>query len=364
MSDLLPVYKRDCIHFRGDIPCAPHKSTGVHCEDCLHYHSQVGSILIIKLGATGDVIRTTPLLHKLLSEYPNHAIHWLSYSPEVVPSVVHKAMRFNAESLLTIEETPYDLLINLDKDPQACALANRVKAGRKLGFVLRDGKPAPANPEAEHKFLTGLFDDVNQANTKSYPEEIFEICGWTFNGEEYILDRPKSNRFMDMRNGRHVVGLNTGCGERWTSRRWPEEYWIELVRTLTHKGYTPLLLGGKQEHEFNTHLAASSGAMYYGHFPMDEFIALMDSCDTVVTTVTLAMHIAIALSKNVVLMNNIFNPKEFELYGRGRIVAPAKECHCFFRGTCTNAEYFCMNTLSPSMIMDAISTSHAHHQKV
>ena len=92
---------------------------------------------------------------------------------------------------------------------------------------------------------------------------------------------------------------------------------------------------------------------------MDEFIALMDSCDTVVTTVTLAMHIAIALRKHVVLMNNIFNPNEFELYGRGRIVGPAKTCHCFFRGTCTNSEYFCMDSLTPTMIMDAIEAQAA-----
>ena len=148
--------------------------------------------------------------------------------------------------------------------------------------------------------------------------------------------------------------FRSGCGERWTSRRWKEEYWIDLVHRLTNIGATPLLLGGKQEHEFNMKLAASSGAMYYGYFPLREFIALVDCCDTVVTTVTMALHVAIGLRKHVVLMNNIFNPHEFELYGRGKIVAPAQECHCFFRGTCTNSAYSCMESLTPSMILEAI----------
>ncbi len=354
MSENLPLYASDCLEFRGDVPCAPHKREGVHCGDCPHYRKQEGTILLIKLGATGDVIRTTPLLHRLNALYPNHAIHWLTYSPDVVPRSVNQVMAFTQESLLVIEQTHYDLVINLDKDPHACALTSRVQADHICGFVLRNGKPAPVDAAAEHKFLTGLFDDVNKANTKSYPEEIFEICGWTFNGEEYIIDVPEEHALYEHRNGHHIVGLNTGCGERWTSRRWPEEYWIQLVRSLTKKGYTPLLLGGKQEHEFNTRLAASSGAMYLGHFPMRDFIALMNTCNTIVTTVTLAMHIAIALKKHVVLMNNIFNPHEFELYGHGSIVAPRQECQCFFRGTCRTPDHFCMNTLSPDMIMQAI----------
>ena len=352
------TYHSDCIHFRGDIPCAPHKRSGYHCASCPEYSVQQGRILIIKLGAAGDVIRTTPLLHKLREVYPHHALHWLTYSPDVVPKSVHKTFAFSAESLLEIEATPYDLCINLDKDPHACALASKVHADSKIGFVLKNGKPAPADERAEAKFLTGLFDDVNKANALSYPQEIFAMCGWEFTGQEYILDVPSGDQFSALRTGAsRIVGLNTGCGERWTSRRWKEEYWIDLVHRLTQAGYTPLLLGGKQEHEFNTKLAASSGAMYYGYFPMRDFIALMDCCHTVVTTVTLGLHIAIGLRKNVVLMNNIFNPHEFELYGRGRIVAPAKECHCFFRGTCTHSEYSCMDSLTPAMIFEAIESA-------
>ena len=90
------VYHSDCIHFRGDLPCAPHKRAGYHCATCPEYHVQEGRILIIKLGATGDVIRTTPLIHKLRETYPDHAIHWLTYSPEVVPAMVHKPFAFGA----------------------------------------------------------------------------------------------------------------------------------------------------------------------------------------------------------------------------------------------------------------------------
>jgi heptosyltransferase-2 len=57
----------------------------------------------------------------------------------------------------------------------------------------------------------------------------------------------------------------------------------------------------------------------------------MYQMDVIVTQVTMAMHIAIALQKQLVL---IFNPYEFELYGRGAIVQPGKDCACFYRGRC------------------------------
>src|SRR5258706_601304 len=75
----------------------------------------------------------------------------------------------------------------LDKDRQACALNATLSAPSKKGFTLRDGKCVPIDPAAEHKYLTGVFDDISKANTKSYQQEIFEICGFEFRGESYIM---------------------------------------------------------------------------------------------------------------------------------------------------------------------------------
>jgi heptosyltransferase-2 len=75
--------------------------------------------------------------------------------------------------------------------------------------------------------------------------------------------------------------------------------------------------------------------------------------DVVVTQVTMAMHITVALQKKMVLMNNIFNPYEFELYGRGEIISPSKQCECYFMGSCKFGES-CMKDLSPNQILVAV----------
>src|ERR1035437_4466871 len=72
------ILKIDCKHFPGDHPCIYNKREGIMCDNC-NYYSPVGfKILIIKLDAIGDVLRTTSILHSLKKEYPNSNITWLT----------------------------------------------------------------------------------------------------------------------------------------------------------------------------------------------------------------------------------------------------------------------------------------------
>ncbi len=348
------IYKSNCLYFRGDIPCKPHKELGLHCEDCHKYSEIEGRMLIIKLGAIGDVIRTTPLLHRINQEYPNYEIWWLTYYPEVVPSAVHKVLKYNLDSVLILEQINFDIAINLDKDYQATALMNRINSPNKYGFGFANGRPVPLNEKAVPKYLTGLFDDLNKANKLTYIQEIFNICGWEHHGEEYILEYNSDVLFDIQNEGKKIIGLNTGCGARWTSRLWSIDNWAELIIQLQENDFYPLLLGGEAEHNRNIELHNRTAAAYLGHFPLNEFIALLNKVDLLVTGVTMALHIGIGLKKPVVLFNNIFNPHEFDLYGRGVILQPEKECKCFFKGKCDNSEYFCMDYLYPKKVFENI----------
>ena len=355
--------RSNCIHFKGHVPCTPHKLRGFHCQDCPEFRERRGRILVIKLGAAGDVIRTTPLLEPLRREFPDHALTWVTEFPELLPRIVDDPLRWDTNAVLLLRHLRFDLVINLDKDRQACALAKEVNATKKIGFTLgSDGVCAPilagASPQMAEavtaKFHTGLFDDVNQACRYSYLQEIFAICGYEFTGQEYVLDRPEPAPEFDLPEGKAVIGLNTGCGGRWTSRLWPEGYWSDLAIALDQAGYGVVLLGGPQEDEKNRRLAAATGACYPGTFDLKTFIGLMDGCDLVVTAVTMAMHLALGLGKKLVLLNNIFNPHEFELYGRGVIIEPKQKCTCFFQPRCTASE-FCLETLRPETVLEAVN---------
>lgn len=348
--------KRDCRWFRGDVPCTPHKQFGVHCLDergqpCKQYEPTTAEILIIKLGAIGDVIRTTPLLRRLKQVYPQARIWWLTLTPEVVPRTVDVVLPFTAQSLAALHATRFDIIYNLDKDKEACGLMAALSAGLKKGFTLTNGRPVPIDRDAADKYMTGLFDDINKENTKSYPEEIFEIAGLRFAGEKYMLESFGENGYTwRLPRNKIIVGLNTGCGGRWVSRLWAEKNWVALAKKLKRSGYLPVLLGGEQEHEKNKRIAKKSGARYLGHFPLPQFINLVDQCHLVVTAVTMATHIAIGLGKKIVLFNNIFNRNEFELYGLGEILEPDYDCPCFFTPVCPND---CMQYITVERVFES-----------
>jgi len=347
------MIKTDCRFFKGDIPCKPHKRDGVHCKECNEYSPVKKRILIIKLGAIGDVIRTTPLLHRLRKEIEGAEITWITQSPDILPagSWIDNILDVSSESIEWLRANTFDWLINLDKERLAISLAKSLKANKKSGFSIDEyGRCCPMGSKAEnHKWLTGLYDDLNKTNTKHYMQEIFDICGYDFQDEEYILDDVMQGSISwDIDHSKKVVGLNTGCGGRWTSRLWPESYWISLAEKLLAAGNEVLLLGGLDEHEKNLRIAQASGAKYPGHFNLKTFINLVNQVDMVVTAVTMAMHLAIGLKKKLLLFNNIFNSHEFYMYNRGVILSPEMDCSCYFTPVCPNN---CMETLSVETVL-------------
>ncbi len=351
--------KFDCRHFKGDVPCKPNKLRGKKCS-CDEYVKISHEILIIKLGSLGDVIRSTVLLVRLREMYPNAHITWITHFPEVLPhdGSIDLIGKFEYKAILPILNKKFDIAINLDKDKEACTLLSQVNAKVKYGFIWTDNHIADCNAAANRKLITGFFDDESKANTKSYPEEIFDICELDFKKEEPVLNLntalvDKWKLLNQKSDGKKVIGLNTGCGNRWLTRLWPDENWKYLVFALQKAEYYPILLGGVDEDEKNKSLAQVTGAYYPGTHSLEEFIAITANCDVVVSAVSMMMHIATGLKRPLVLFNNIFNKREFEMYGRGIILEPTSGCDCFYGNTCTR-ERHCMLDLPVDAVFDAV----------
>ena len=390
--------KYDCNHFEGHIPCKPNKQFDVQCDNCSHYDKdisviinldtqksllqeiykicnftkedivtekpiipkQVTKILFIKLGAIGDVIRTTPLIEKYKNEYGNCHFSWITHSPQVVPKdEVDLIYKWNEASVSFLANQEFDIAINLDKDKEACMLLSYIDATDKFGFIWEDGHINIATDKAEHKLITGLFDHISKKNIKNYLEEIFSICHFEFNKEEYMinLNEELSNqwkeKFKTLAGSKTIIGLNTGCGLRWKTRLWPKDYWVELIKDLEKQGYFCLLMGGPDEDEMNRYYQSETGVTYLGTFGLEEFIAITNNTDIIVTPVSMMMHIALALKKQLMLFHNIFNVNEFELYGRGVIIEPTSGCDCYFGNSCSR-EKRCMNDISVQDVLSNI----------
>lgn len=354
-DELIRNLRYDCWHYLGDRPCAPHVLSGKRCT-CDEFQPISRRGIIVKLGAAGDVLRSTPLLRALNPLGSGTKVLWITHSPELLPPEACDAVRPTAATLARIAAQSWDFCWNLDKDLDACAIAEVANAKEISGYILRNGQPCPANERAWHKFATGVDDPYSRQNTKTYVEEVFDIVGVPFQKEEYWLRSPPEVAIAAAQavlpEGR-VVGLNIGAGRRWPSRIWPASYWLQLIDMLKASGFVPFLLGGPEEAELSAALVSSTGCLSSGIQPLDVFYAMIHRCECVVTAVTMALHLAIAARRPLVLLNNIFNPYEFELYGRGEIVGPVPACDCYYAGVCRTGRN-CINEISAEAVMGAV----------
>jgi ADP-heptose:LPS heptosyltransferase len=354
-QQLVNAARTDCLHYRGDRPCVPHTRSGARCT-CSELITVRRRGVIIKLGAAGDVLRTTPLLRAIDPMVNGVHVLWITDHPELLPADVCEPVKFEAATLARLMATEWDFCWNLDKDVRACAIAAQVCTKERAGYSLVNGAPFPVDERAWHKFATGLDDPYSKANHLNYVQEIFNIVGLSYSGEEYWLRSPDESSFKTAEAilpGDGWIGLNTGAGFRWPTRIWPETHWAGLIETVKENGLRPVILGGPDEERMNERLASRTGSLWPGVQTLDVFYALIHRCRCLVTSVTQAMHLAIGAKTPLILFNNIFNPSEFELYGRGEIVAPKKPCDCYYDAVCRTRRD-CIKEITVEQVVAAV----------
>jgi len=357
----------DCRHFLGHKPC---RFRGV-CDGCAHYSPFGKRILIIKLAALGDVLRTTPLLRALRALDPDCHITWLT-EPGVVPMLqgipeIDRLLPYAQETVLQLEMEAFDTLYCFDKEPKATALAMKIQAERKVGFGMsRTGCVISLNRESEYTYRLGIDDNLKfRINTKTYPELIFECAGIPYTEPQpYLLPdltpEIEEARIRLQAQGVHAtdlkIGLNTGAGDVFAAKKWSEDGYIRLADRLAQEtGARILLLGGPGEVERNRRIAAGVRVPLIdtgNDNPIRKFAGIVGNCSLMITGDTLAMHIAFGLKIPVVVLLGPTCHQEIELYGRGSKVVSDFDCSPCYRSTCTRP-VSCMDAIPVDVVFDA-----------
>jgi ADP-heptose:LPS heptosyltransferase len=359
----------DCKFFRGDRPCVWHKQTGVLCT-CDHYEAVNERLLIIKLDAMGDVLRSTALLPGLRDVHPSAAIAWMTRKASAPllqrNPYIAEVIEYGADALLTLHTRVFDRVINLDAAATSAALAAAARSCRKDGFVLDErGIVRPTNDAARRWLEAGLFDDIKRAGRTTYQERMAEILGIEGREHRYVLELEHDEQqrarahfaALGVDTQRPVVGLNSGAGERWPLKQWREEGYVELIERLGRSRDVQLvLLGGPTERERNERLKKSTTVPLFDSGcdnPVRHFAALVDQCDVIVAGDTLAMHIALARRKRTVVMFGPTSAAEIEMYGLGEKIVPDMSCLSCYKTSCDFVPN-CMDAISTDTIEAAV----------
>lgn len=365
------MLKRDCKHFPGDRPCFYHKTEGIKCDDCQHYEPVNFKILIIKLDAIGDVLRTTCILPGLKEKFPGSHVTWLTrknakeifYNNPFVDRVLELE---NSETNYFLQIEKFSLVLNLDSSPISSAICSSVNGEEKLGFGLDEkGKVFPINPEAEEWFLMGAFDDLKKKNSKTYQSIILNIARLKTDNYPIILflnesERKFASEFLEKNKigkSKKIIGLNTGAGPRWKFKSWTLEGFENLIKMIIENtDYYIFLYGGPFEKERNNYLSKINKTRVIDtgtNNSLREFFALIDLCDLLVTGDTLAMHTATALGKKIIALFGPTSANEIETYGLITKIQSDLDCLVCYKMDC-DFDPNCMNSIKPETIYQKI----------
>ena len=361
----------NCRYFLGDRPCVWHKKEGCLCE-CGHYEPVRGSLLIIKLDAMGDVLRTTCLLPIIANTWPGTRISWIT-RPESVPLLEHnpyliEVISYGTDALIHASSQTFDRVINLDAGKTSAALAMITRAKEKVGYTLHDdGYVVATNAAAEEWLRMGIFDDLKRANLKTYQDIMCSILGLPSQDMQYVLeltDREKQAgrdhlTALGLDLNKTIIGMHTGGGGRWRLKQWHEESFIALLQQLVNvlgPNTQVVLFGGPLERERNRRIRETVCTPLYDAGCDNEvrhFAALLRCCSVVLSGDSLAMHIALAMGRRVVVLFGPTSHTEIELFGLGEKVIPNLDCLVCYKQKCDFVPN-CMDAISVEMVTQAL----------
>jgi heptosyltransferase I len=303
-------------------------------------------ILIVRLGAMGDVLHALPAAMYLKSAFPNAQIGWVvekRWSPllewrfhqHAFPDVVHKVdtrgWRKNlwassgeiARSVRELRGEKYDVAIDFQGAMKSAMIALLGGAPRRFGF---------ANPweKAASLFYTNPVRTRSAHVVKQNRELAAELAGdlsaenvtgsfFQWSPSDPSVHEWLNAEIMRLRLQGGFIILNPGAG--WGAKQWPVEHYAELARELGAYGVRSLINHGPGEEELAAHVEQNSdGHAVAASFTISQLMAITRKASLFIGGDTGPMHLAALLNVPVVALFGPTDPARNGPYATKSIV--------------------------------------------
>ena len=327
------------------------------------------NILIIKIGAMGDVLRSTFIAQALKDKYrkSNPKIIWMTSKSALNllknnPFVDRIVFPEDKNQLFG---TKFHTVINLEEDEENCRFASSLEKSKLIGFYYSDGKVLPTPSVKEWFDMSALGkkpdnDILKLKNKKTHRQILGEIVEIDWRKYEPFLRLVSNQRkILDDFLRRHnlsrsdlIIGINTGSADRWPKALSVEKT-AKLIDVL-YKRYNAkiLLFGGPNEIQRNKEILGRTNAPVIdtgcGN-DLLEFPALVSVCNILVTTDSLGLHISLALKRKTICLIGPTSNSEIDMYSLGYKLTPKSSCLCCYKKDCKSMEKFNVNDIMRSI---------------
>jgi heptosyltransferase II len=267
------------------------------------------NILIIKLGATGDVVRTTALLRRLTG-----TVSWLTAASNIpLLKGIGRELRCAAwEQRSTLKGTTYDLVVNLEDDLETSRFLRELNFKQLFG-AYADGDNMTYTADSRDWFDLSLISSFGRKeadrrkliNRRTYQELIFGSLGFMFRGEQYYLPPAQPTGLQG------DVAISCTAGPVWPMKQWA--FYDQLRCELESTGLIVNVLRARPT--------------------LIEHLADVQGHRCLVSGDSLPMHLALGSGVPCVSIFTCTSP--WEIYGYGlqeKVISPLLEKFFYQRG--------------------------------
>lgn len=303
-------------------------------------------ILVIRLSSIGDIVHALPAVAALGESLPGAEIAWVVESrfAELVEGnpFVRQVLRLDTlrwrrrwrsasapdevvGGLAAVRQFCPDIAVDFQGLLKSAALAWLSRSPRRIGF---------AGPWRREKLAGLLYTErVEAAGRRHVVEEnlaLVERLGvaprprecWQFPlPHDRDAESDVGRRLAELGAEKFIV-INPGGG--WTSKRWPPQQYVELIRAIESQGdYWALVTGSPYEESWIRQIVMAAGSEHAVYFPstLVEFIALVRRARLLVGGDTGPLHLAAAVGTPIVAIygptrpqrNGPFAPRDIAL---------------------------------------------------
>jgi lipopolysaccharide heptosyltransferase I len=324
-------------------------------------------VLIVRLGALGDLVHGLPVAAALRAHEPTARIDWLVDARhaallDLVPvldrrvAVDSRSPRGLRAAVGEVRRQRYDVAVDLQGLVKSAALARLSGARRVIGFHTRHLREWPAT-----LFYTERCDPGAAAHVVDKNLALLSAFGLADRRRTFPIDvvtPPAVAAFvegLDQAGSRGYAILNPGAA--WPNKRWPAERFGEVGAWLAaHHHVTPVVAWGPGEEALAGRVARASGGAAVPAPPtgVGDLIALARGARIVVSGDTGPLHLAAAVGAPIVALFGPTNPARNGPWdGADITLSRYGECVCHYQRRCRRSRA-CIEDLSVEDVRGAI----------
>ncbi len=330
-------------------------------------HTQPESVLVLRFSAVGDVLLTTPALDALHTAWPNTRI--IFGTKAFIGDMIRHHPAVSEVVGLNRGESAGDYAKRLRATNFTRCLDLHDKLRSRILNLLTPGRPFTRWHNRSSLDNIAIALGLKSYRAPAPTADLFHRAVEKLVGRElprgrmhYAPGPGDVSQARDMLKeagadfSRPIIGM--AAGANWATKRWPAEYFRELVGMLLNQGYQIALNGGPGERELSASIAdGRAGVLDFTGATLAEMGAITLQCTAFVANDSGPMHLARACGVPSVAIFGSTDPAMFEYEGHALAYNHDLECSpCSFYGrkACPQQHFRCMVDLRPDGVRDQL----------